>query len=208
MQPSPLRQQALAQYRWRAPFYDLELLAFEPWRRACVQRLGLRPGQVVLDLGCGTGLSFDLLQHEIGPAGRIVGIEQSPDMLDRARRRVRTQGWRNVELIQAPVDEVAWEGQADAALFVFTHDILQQPSALRRLLPMLRPSAAVAAVGLTWGPAWALPVNAFVWAAASHSLSMFEALDQPWRLLAESGVRLEVECGPLGGIYLAHGQRA
>lgn len=208
MQPSPQRCQALAQYRRRAPFYDLELLAFEPWRRACIQRLRLRPGQVVLDLGCGTGLSLELLQREIGPAGRIVGIEQSPDMLERARHRVRAQGWRNVELIQAPVEEVVWEGQADAALFVFTHDILQQASALRRLVSGLRRGARVAAVGLTWGPAWALPVNAFVWAAASHSLSRVEALDQPWRLLAASGVELEVEQGPLGGVYLAHGRVA
>ncbi|MFX8230985.1 class I SAM-dependent methyltransferase, partial [Acinetobacter baumannii] len=86
---------------------------------------------------CGTGLSFDLLQRRIGPAGRIVGIEQSAEMLARARHRVQAEGWRNVELIHAPVEEAAWAGRADAALFVFTHDILQQPSALRRVIGML-----------------------------------------------------------------------
>lgn len=208
MRPGIQRHQALAQYRRRAPVYDLELLAFEPWRHACVQRLALRPGDAVLDLGCGTGLSFDLLQRRIGPAGRIVGIEQSAEMLARARQRVQAEGWRNVELIHAPVEEAAWAGRADAALFVFTHDILQQPGALRRVIGMLRQGARVASVGLTWGPPWALPVNAFVWAAASHSLLQIDALDRPWQRLADAGVELDVVCGPLGGIYLAHGRVA
>jgi cyclopropane fatty-acyl-phospholipid synthase-like methyltransferase len=52
------RQFALEQYRKRAGAYDLELAAFEPIRRMAIERLQLTPGDTVLDVGCGTGLSF------------------------------------------------------------------------------------------------------------------------------------------------------
>lgn len=192
-------------YRWRAPVYDLELLPFEPLRRAAVAALELKPGQSVLDLGCGTGLSLDLLQGAVGPGGRIIAIEQSPPMLARAQRRVRDAGWRNVELIEAPVGQARWSGPpADAALFMFTHDILQDEAALRRVLARLRPGARLAAAGLAWAPAWALPANLFVLGAALYSVSALQGLDAPW-------ARLQALAGPLAlrrppGFFIASGR--
>ena len=72
---TPDRQLALKQYRLRSKVYDIELAVFEPIRRKAIARLDLKKGATVLDVGCGTGLSFELLQQGIGPRGRIVGIE-------------------------------------------------------------------------------------------------------------------------------------
>jgi len=83
---APDRQAALEQYRRRAAVYDLELALFEPLRRAAVARLALQRGETVLDCGCGTGLSLPLLRAAVGAPGRVVGIEQSPEMLAQARR--------------------------------------------------------------------------------------------------------------------------
>ena len=98
-------QFALEQYRKRAYAYDLELAAFEPIRRKAIERLQLTPGDAVLDVGCGTGLSFGLLQRAIGACGHIVGIEQCPEMLAKARQRVTDQGWTNVTLINSPIQQ-------------------------------------------------------------------------------------------------------
>ena len=68
---------ALAQYRRRAPDYDLEVALFEPVRRQAVAALDLQRNATVLDVGCGTGLSFPLLRRHIGAGGHIIGIEQS-----------------------------------------------------------------------------------------------------------------------------------
>lgn len=199
------RQQALQQYRVRADHYDSELAPFEPLRREAIARLNLQPGETVLDVGCGTGLSFAPLLDQLGPEGHIVGIEQCPEMLARARSRVLNQRRRQVTLLQAPVEEATWPGQADAALLHFTHDILRRPAALDNVLAHLAPGARVVATGLQWAPPWVWPVNLFVLGAALYSVSSLEGLAQPWSELARRLDGLEVQATWMGGIFIASG---
>ena len=158
----PDRQKALEQYRLRATVYDCELAAFEPVRCAAVARLNLAPGATVLDAGCGTGLSFELLELAVGSGGHIIGIEQCPEMLDVARARVVQQGWKNVTLLNAPVEASNIQNQADAALFHFTHDILRNPEAISHVVQGLKSGAHAVAAGLQWSSPWAWTTNWFV----------------------------------------------
>ena len=155
MPAKPDRQAALEQYRRRAGVYDLELALFEPIRREAIVLLAPRPGETVIDFGCGTGLSLPQVRAAVGAGGQVVGIEQSPEMIERARQRVVSRRWRNVELICSPVETAHWQGKADAALFHFTHDLLQRPEAVAHALGMLRKGARVVASGLRWAPPWA-----------------------------------------------------
>ena len=207
LRPGPDRRAALAQYESRAATYDFELAAFEPIRALAIERLELRPGQTVLDVGCGTGLSLERLHRAVGPAGRVVGIELSPAMIVRARERPSARDHENVELICSAAEDFELRGAADAALFHFTHDILRQPAALDRVLASLRPGARVVACGLQWASLWAVPVNLFVWGAALRSVSSLRGLDRPWGFLAERLRDLEVEKLLLGAVFLARGIR-
>ena len=171
---APDRRVALEQYRARARLYDGELLPFEPLRCEAIERLHLQSGEVVIDVGCGTGLSFAPLLERLGPQGRIIAIEQCPEMMAQARQRAATCGRHAVTLVQAPVEDAHWQGQADAALFHFTHDILRRPSAVDNVLAHLKPGARVVATGLQWAPPWAWPVNLFVMGAASYSVSSLD----------------------------------
>lgn len=81
-------------------FYDageLEQLPVEAVRWALgvgnpVGHAGLRPGEVVLDLGCGSGIDTVLAARAVGPTGRVLGLDALPEMRDRAARCVQDAG--------------------------------------------------------------------------------------------------------------------
>ena len=201
----PPTRAMLALYRARAAHYDDELKPFEPLRLAAIERLQLQPGETVLDVGCGTGLSLAPLLQRLGPQGRIVGIEQCPDMLARARERLTPAQRPQVRLVQASAEAARWRGQADAALLHFTHDIVRHPAALDNVFAHLKPGARVVATGLQWAPPWAVAVNAFVLGAALYSISSLDGLDRPWSGLEERLKDFEVTPEWMGGVYIASG---
>lgn len=59
--------------------------------------LELREGETVLDLGSGGGIDCFLAARRVGPAGRVIGVDMTPEMLDRARRNAKEGGFDNVE---------------------------------------------------------------------------------------------------------------
>jgi ubiquinone/menaquinone biosynthesis C-methylase UbiE len=59
--------------------------------------LELKPGETVLDLGSGAGIDAFLAAREVGPEGRVIGVDMTPQMLDRARRNAASVGHDNVE---------------------------------------------------------------------------------------------------------------
>jgi arsenite methyltransferase len=66
----------------------------------------LQPGEVVVDLGCGGGLDVFLAAKKVGPAGRAIGIDMTPEMLALARRNAAQSGATNVEFHQATIDQL------------------------------------------------------------------------------------------------------
>src|ERR1700736_5244874 len=63
----------------------------------------LRPGETVVDLGCGGGLDVFLAAAKVGPHGKAIGIDMTPEMIDRARRGAARQGSTNVEFHLAAI---------------------------------------------------------------------------------------------------------
>lgn len=194
-----------AAYREHAARYDHRTRTFQHWRELLVKTLAVEPGDTVLDVGCGTGLSLPGMQNRIGSTGTIIGIDASADMIGIAAARVADNDWRNVHLITAAVDQAVIPTTADAALFCAVHDILQSPSAVANVFAHLRPGAAVAAIGGQWPHPWLLALRA--WVADLHApfISDFTGFEQPWKLLAEYIPDLHVQRLGLGTGYLAYG---
>jgi ubiquinone/menaquinone biosynthesis C-methylase UbiE len=204
----PDRPAALNQYRRAASGYDRHMRRFARWERLAVDRLELREGETVIDVACGTGFNFPLLEAAVGASGHIIGIELSPEMMAQARQRVAKHGWSNVTLVEAPAEEAAFEGLGDAALFAFTHDVLQLPRAVANVVSHLKPGGRVSSVGPKLGAPWNFPVNFFVRRSAKPYVTTFEGLDRPWRYLERYAPNLKARDLALGGAYVASGQVA
>jgi len=86
-------------------------------RRATVAGLGLRPGDHVLEIGCGNGRNLGYLREAVGPAGEVVGVDVTPEMLDEAQHKIDRAKWDNVRLILGDAADVVFEpGSFDAIL--------------------------------------------------------------------------------------------
>jgi demethylmenaquinone methyltransferase/2-methoxy-6-polyprenyl-1,4-benzoquinol methylase len=120
------REHLIETYRKKAKHYDFTSRLYPApgypqgaQRLRAVRSLGLRPGATVVDLACGTGLNFGLIEAAIGPAGRILGVDLTDAMLARAEERIEKNGWRNVDLVQADAAGFEFPGGIDAILSTY-----------------------------------------------------------------------------------------
>jgi SAM-dependent methyltransferase len=193
-------------YGERARSYERDTEAFQPYRRAVVEALPLRSGQVVLDVGCGTGLCCGLLRDKVGLEGGVVGIEESPEMAAVAREHIACEGWDNVMVVQAQAEDAEIGLTADAALFCAVHDILQSPDALRNVLTRLRPGAWVAAGGGKWAAPVMVALNSMVGMLHAPYVRDFSGFDRPWRHLERLVEDVRVEELAFGSGYVMTGR--
>ena len=103
-----------------APVYPLfEILFALPWgiRARAVRRLGLRPGDRVLEVGCGTGRNFPHLVPAVGGTGHVYGVDWSPGMLEIARKRCARNKWENVTLLLRHAVEYSLPETVNGVLF-------------------------------------------------------------------------------------------
>jgi ubiquinone/menaquinone biosynthesis C-methylase UbiE len=120
------REHLIETYRKKAKHYDVTSRLYpvpgypqRGQRLQAVQALGLRPGDSVVDIACGTGLNFSLIEQLIGPDGRIVGVDLTDAMLAQAQQRIETNGWSNVSLVQADAAEFDFPTRVDAILSTY-----------------------------------------------------------------------------------------
>jgi SAM-dependent methyltransferase len=193
-------------YSERARSYNRDTGVFQPYRQAVVEALPVRRGQVVLDVGCGTGLCCGLLREKVGPQGGVVGIEESPEMAAVAREYIAAEGWRNVKVVQSPAEDADIAVTADAAFFCAVHDILQSPDALRNVISQLRPGARVAAGGGKWAAPWMVGVNLQASMLHAPYVRSFEGFGRPWNHLEKLIVDVHVREVAFGSGYILTGQ--
>jgi ubiquinone/menaquinone biosynthesis C-methylase UbiE len=142
-------------YRTFEPLY----LIFPPARRRAVAALVLKPGDVVLEIGAGTGRNFPYLVEAVGTTGVVIGVDASAGMLAEAQKLIDREGWSNVELIREDATQLQLEREVDGVLFSLSYSALPEPRpALAAAWQRLRPGGRVVVMdlGLTEGFARAL----------------------------------------------------
>jgi len=69
----------------------------------------LKPGETVLDLGSGGGIDALLAAQRVGPQGRVLGVDMTPAMLEKARKNAKAAGVENVEFLQGEIEHLPLE---------------------------------------------------------------------------------------------------
>lgn len=151
----------MQKYTTIARWYDA--LSAEPvygvGRRRAVPALGLRRGDRVLDIGCGTGLNVPLLAPRVGDEGLVVGVDRSAEMLDVAREKAVAAGLHRVRFVEADATRLTPEDVGatgpdrgdlfDAVIFTYSLSLMSDPGgAWAAVRPLLRTGAAVAVVDM------------------------------------------------------------
>jgi ubiquinone/menaquinone biosynthesis C-methylase UbiE len=157
---------AAATYNAAADLFDDPRLSFwDRFGRRTVDRLGLAPGDTVLDLCCGTGASALPAAERVGPSGRVLGLDLAENLIRRARvkatiRRLGNLDLRVEDLEQADLPPASF----DAVVCVFGLFLLpDMAGALRRMWRWVRSGGQLAVT--TWGPRLFQPAEGLFWEA-------------------------------------------
>lgn len=202
-------------YNRTASFYDIALLGYNftginRHRREVVAQLRLEPGDVVVDLGCGTGASFASLIEAIGPSGRVIGVDLSEGMLARAKQRIDRSGWENVELAQADLREYAFPPETKAVIATFALEMVPDYDAVvRRILPALPDYGRLGLLGLKhperW-PEWLIGLG--VWLNKPFGVSRDYKDFRPWEAVQRHMRVIAFQELYFGAAYRCVGERS
>ena len=168
----------------------------------------------MVDIACGTGLNFSLIERLIGPGGRIVGVDLTDAMLAQARQRMDAHGWRNITLVHADAAEFDFPPEVDAILSTYA---LTQ-------VPECGDVITHGAAALSAGGRWVVldlkaPDNAPWWLAqlGTAVVRPFGSIDEwivrrPWEVIRTAMQETLADCSwtelVFGTTFLAAGSRA
>ena len=199
---APPKLQTIATYDAAADRYDDDILSF--WSlhgERTVDRLGLRPGDVVLDVCCGTGASAIPAAKRVGPAGRVIGVDLSEGMLARARAKAQAGGLRNLvfragDMEQLGLPPASFDAVVCVFGFFFVTDMVRQVAELWR---MVRPGGRLAVT--TWGEGAFEPAAALFWDIVRGERPDLYRGFNPWdRIVRPDAVRTLLREGGAEGV--------
>jgi arsenite methyltransferase len=102
----------------------------------------LRPGEKVVDVGCGAGIDILIAAGMVAPAGQVIGVDMSPEMLEKARRAAAEAGWENVAFRYGYGEELPVEdGWADVVISNGVLNLMaDKGAALEEMARVLKPA--------------------------------------------------------------------
>ena len=202
-----------ALYDRLAPVYDAVAAGYDwvgagRFHRHAVDALDLQPGNTAVDLCCGTGVNLPHLVEAVGPTGRVVGVDLSPGMLERARQRVEDAGWDNVELVEVDVRDFDFPEPVHGVVSTFGLEMVpEHGDVIARAVAALAPGRRIAVGGLRHPERWPerlVELGALV----NRPFGVTRAYEdiQPWRSVQAHTSEVDYQESLLGAAYLAVGE--
>lgn len=167
-------------------------------RIEAIELLRLERGQTVLDVPCGTGANFPLLQDRVGSSGQIIGCDYSAGMLARGRAKVIKAAWDNTRLVQADARALTPEllgcPPVDAAICMLGLSVVPDwELAFERMYALVKPGGRFVAMDLFLeGKTTSWLANRYYrviaqahstrrfWEPLERHVADFETIEHPW----------------------------
>lgn len=155
------RKAVVETYQQRAPRYNLAVRLVDVfawfgfnisgWRRQAISALNLRPGDTVVDIGCGTGLNFPLLYQAIAQSGKVIAVDLSDAMLDQARQAIVTNKWANIQLVCADAAQFDFPSKVNAIVSAYTLTLVPDcERVISNALAALAPGGRLVVLDMSW----------------------------------------------------------
>ncbi|MHA1143779.1 MAG: class I SAM-dependent methyltransferase [Candidatus Helarchaeota archaeon] len=134
------------------------------YRKRTIATLGITPGATVLDVACGTGNNFRIIEKHLQNTGKLVGVDISTESLKVAGRNVLLHGWTNVELVNNSIVKYEPGYQFDAILCTLALTIVPDyKKAIDKIHDLLKPQGRFAMLGMKLSELFPFrPFNSFI----------------------------------------------
>jgi len=197
IQNSNSRKDVADTYQKRAPRYNFVVKLFDVfawfgfnisgWRRQAISALNLKPGDTVVDIGCGTGLNFPLLYREITSTGRIIAVDISEAMLAQAQQAITANQWTNVQLVCADAAQFEFPSRVDAIVSAYTLTLVPDcGKVISNAFAALTPGGRLVVLDMAWPqycPLWWRNVLFFL---RTYGVTAEVLRCRPWEIVQRS----------------------
>ncbi|MEX1071383.1 MAG: class I SAM-dependent methyltransferase [Anaerolineales bacterium] len=200
-------------YQRKAKSYDLSGIAsLETKRRQANKELRLKSGDLIVDIGCGTGLNFSPLHKAVGSHGKIIGVDFSGAMLERARQKIVENQYENVELVQGDAASFDFPNETNGIISTLALTFIPEAA------DVIHNGAAALATGARWvvmDMAW--PSGMPLWlrhlipGLSAYGITRQEIEQRPWEKVWAAMKEILVDPQRrffwTGFFYIASGQK-
>ncbi len=184
------KAKAAAAYNAAADYFDHPVSSFwHRFGRQTVERLGLREGETVLDVCCGSGGSALPAAEAVGQ-GRVVAVDLAERLVHLGEAKARAKGLRNTEFKAGDMLALGCpDASFDVVICVFgIFFVPDMAAAIKELWRMVRPGGRLAIT--TWGPDLFEPASSAFWEAISEERPDLLKGFNPWeRISTPAGLR-------------------
>lgn len=204
-------------YRQRAGNYDLSanlyyLIGFREskYRKLAISKLSLSEGNTVVEIGCGTGLNFEYVLNYIGVQGKLIGVDLTDAMLEKAKQRVNKNNWSNVELIKKDAAEYTFPKNINAAYSTFALTLVPEyEEIISNIEKSLQVGGKLVILDLKkpgkW-PLWLVKLGVMITRPFGVSLDL--ANRKLWEVMEKYFANVEVQEVYGGFAYIAVGEKS